>query len=337
MASQQQQSSPGRQSTASASTAPGVRPKQYTFKIVLLGESAVGKSSLVTRYARNQFDQYKESTIGAAFLTKEISLDENSTANLHIWDTAGQERYKSLAPMYYRNAAAAVVVYDITQAESFSKAKSWVKELLQQAEPSIVIALAGNKTDLSARRTVSREEGITYAESNGLLFFETSAQSGENVEDLFVKLAQKIPPANEKYRGNRADASTVTIRTRKFMTNRLLQRRQMVVDVIHPGLANVSKNDIRDKLAKVYKSDRDSIIPFGFRTQFGGGRSTGFVLIYDSFEAAQKFEPKYRLLRNNPVEEKVKVSRKQRKERKNRMKKLRGTEKVKGKKPKKDH
>ncbi|KAJ1894844.1 GTP-binding protein of the rab/ypt, partial [Kickxella alabastrina] len=122
MAGQQQQA---RQPSASAG---GVtKPKQFTFKVVLLGESAVGKSSLVTRFARNHFDQYKESTIGAAFLTKEVTLDDNITANLHIWDTAGQERYKSLAPMYYRNAAAAVVVYDITQRESFGKAKAWVQ------------------------------------------------------------------------------------------------------------------------------------------------------------------------------------------------------------------
>ncbi|KAJ1724955.1 ribosomal 40S subunit protein S24B [Coemansia erecta] len=132
------------------------------------------------------------------------------------------------------------------------------------------------------------------------------------------------------------DISSVTIRTRKFMTNRLLQRKQMVVEVIHPGLANVSKTDIRDRIAKQYKAETEAVFPFGFSTQFGGGRSTGFVLIYDSFEAAQKFEPKYRLIRQGHGS-KGQTSRKQRKERKNRLKKLRGTEKVKGKKPKKEH
>ncbi|KAJ1855460.1 GTP-binding protein of the rab/ypt [Coemansia sp. RSA 2703] len=191
-----------RQSTP-ASTGTGgsmAKPKHFTFKVVLLGESAVGKSSIVTRFARNQFDQHKESTIGASFMTKEVPIDENNVANLHIWDTAGQERYKSLAPMYYRNAAAAVVVYDITQTESFAKAKSWVQELQRQAEPSIVIVLAGNKTDLENRRTVSKEDGSAYAENASLLFFETSAQSGENIEDLFVKLAQKIPRSAEPAR-----------------------------------------------------------------------------------------------------------------------------------------
>ncbi|KAI7826716.1 ribosomal protein L23/L15e core domain-containing protein [Kickxella alabastrina] len=133
-----------------------------------------------------------------------------------------------------------------------------------------------------------------------------------------------------------ADASTVTIRTRKFMTNRLLQRKQMVVDVIHPGLANLSKDDVREKLSKLYKADKEAIFPFGFRTQFGGGRSTGFVLIYDSFEAAQKFEPKFRLVRQGHGTHGTK-SRKQRKERKNRLKKLRGTAKAgKDKKKKKE-
>ncbi|KAJ2447702.1 hypothetical protein GGF42_005374 [Coemansia sp. RSA 2424] len=132
-----------------------------------------------------------------------------------------------------------------------------------------------------------------------------------------------------------ADASSVTIRTRKFMTNRLLQRKQMVLDVIHPGLANLSKDDVREKIAKLFKADKETVFPFGFRTQFGGGRSTGFVLVYDSMESAKKFEPKFRLVRQGHGAHGT-TSRKQRKERKNRQKKLRGTEKVKGKKPKKE-
>ncbi|KAJ2877501.1 GTP-binding protein of the rab/ypt, partial [Coemansia aciculifera] len=139
------------------------RRRVHKFKVVLLGESAVGKSSLVTRFTSDQFDQYKESTIGAAFLTKVVALDASNTANLQIWDTAGQERYKSLAPMYYRNAQAAVVVYDITQAASFERAKSWIKELQRLADSGIVIALAGNKTDLADRRTVATQEGAAYA------------------------------------------------------------------------------------------------------------------------------------------------------------------------------
>ncbi|GAA5863125.1 hypothetical protein JCM3774_001429 [Rhodotorula dairenensis] len=127
----------------------------------------------------------------------------------------------------------------------------------------------------------------------------------------------------------------VTIRTRKFLTNRLLQRKQMVVDVLHPTRANVSKDELRDKLAAMYKAPKDQVIVFGFRTQFGGGKSTGFALIYDSKEAL-KFEPRYRLVRFGLAEKKERAGRKLRKERKkqvpllvSRAKKFRGTAKSK--------
>nr|AAX62458.1 ribosomal protein S24 [Lysiphlebus testaceipes] len=124
------------------------------------------------------------------------------------------------------------------------------------------------------------------------------------------------------------EGSTATIRTRKFMTNKLLCRKQMVVDVLHPGQASVKKTEIREKLAKMYKVTPDVIFVFGFQTQFGGGKSTGFALIYETLDFAKKFEPKHRLQRHQ-LYEKQKVSRKQRKERKNRMKKVRGTKKSK--------
>ncbi|KAI8994502.1 ribosomal protein L23/L15e core domain-containing protein [Pilobolus umbonatus] len=125
-----------------------------------------------------------------------------------------------------------------------------------------------------------------------------------------------------------ADASTVTIRTRKFLTNRLLQRKQMVVDVIHPGLANISRDELRSKIGKMYKADKEVVSVFGLKTHFGGGKSTGFALIYDNVESLKKFEPKYRLVRLG-LAEAPKGGRKQRKEKKNRQKKLRGTAKAK--------
>jgi len=129
----------------------------------LSGESAVGKSSLVLRFVKGQFHEYQESTIGAAFLTQTVNLDD-TTVKFEIWDTAGQERYHSLAPMYYRGAQAAIVVFDITNMDTFVRAKSWVKELQRQASPNIVIALAGNKADLAAKRMVDFEVG------NGRIF-----------------------------------------------------------------------------------------------------------------------------------------------------------------------
>ncbi|KDN34563.1 hypothetical protein RSAG8_12344, partial [Rhizoctonia solani AG-8 WAC10335] len=115
----------------------------------------------------------------------------------------------------------------------------------------------------------------------------------------------------------------VTLRTRKFITNRLLQRRQFVLDVIHPGSANVAKAELSEKLAGLYKTDKARVVTFGFKTVFGGGRSTGFGLIYDSEEAQRKFEPRYRLVRSGLEAKVEKASRKLRKERKNRAKKVR--------------
>ncbi|TKY85944.1 hypothetical protein EX895_004769 [Sporisorium graminicola] len=169
-------------------------PRQLQFKLVLLGESAVGKSSLVLRFVKDQFDDYRESTIGAAFLTQTVSLDAQTTVKFEIWDTAGQERYKSLAPMYYRNANCAVVVYDITQPSSLDKAKAWIRELQRQADPNIIIALAGNKADLaSTRRAIPTEEAEKYAQDEGLLFLETSAKDSSNVSELFTMIARKLP------------------------------------------------------------------------------------------------------------------------------------------------
>uniref|UniRef100_A0A8B9GWL8 RAB5A, member RAS oncogene family, a n=1 Tax=Astyanax mexicanus TaxID=7994 RepID=A0A8B9GWL8_ASTMX len=138
---------------------PNAGNKICQFKLVLLGESAVGKSSLVLRFVKGQFHEFQESTIGAAFLTQTVCLDD-TTVKFEIWDTAGQERYHSLAPMYYRGAQAAIVVYDITNEESFARAKNWVKELQRQASPNIVIALSGNKADLANKRAVDFQVGF---------------------------------------------------------------------------------------------------------------------------------------------------------------------------------
>ncbi|KAF0921024.1 hypothetical protein E2562_038227 [Oryza meyeriana var. granulata] len=124
-------------------------------------------------------------------------------------------------------------------------------------------------------------------------------------------------------------ATAVTLRTRKFMTNRLLSRKQFVLEVIHPGRPNVSKAELKERLSKLYEvKDANCIFVFKFRTHFGGGKSTGFGLIYDNLDAAKKYEPKYRLIRNG-LATKVEKSRKQMKERKNRAKKIRGVKKTK--------
>merc|ERR1711862_733289 len=130
--------------------------------------------------------EFQEPTIGAAFLTQTVALDD-ATIKFEIWDTAGQERYRSLAPMYYRGAAAAIVVYDITNPESFAGAKGWVKELQRRGDPNVVIALAGNKADLESRRKVEFEEAKAYAEEHGILLMETSAKNASNVKTSSLK------------------------------------------------------------------------------------------------------------------------------------------------------
>ena len=165
---------------------------------VLLGDMGAGKSSLVLRFVKGQFFEYQESTIGAAFLTQTVSVSD-ATVKFEIWDTAGQERYHSLAPMYYRGAAAATIVYDIQSPSSFERAKSWVRELQRQGNANLVMALAGNKADIAEnepeKRKVDADEAQAYADENGLFFMETSARTAANVNELFYEIARKLPRA----------------------------------------------------------------------------------------------------------------------------------------------
>ena len=167
-------------------------------KLCLLGDSGVGKSSLVLRFVSDRFDSHSTATIGASFMSKTFTVGAE-TFKYQIWDTAGQEKYKALAPMYYRGAAAAIVVYDITMENTFQSVKNWIRELQQLGPPNIVIAIAGNKCDMKDQREVTTETGLKYAESIDAVFAETSALTAHNVNEIFEAISKKLPPENAGY------------------------------------------------------------------------------------------------------------------------------------------
>lgn len=178
----------------SASAAPSrpAAPKKG-FKLVLLGDASVGKSSILMRFLQNKFSDGIETTVGAAFSTKTIE-SRNRPVKFEIWDTAGQERFRSLAPMYYRGASGAVVVYDQTNSVTFDRAQDWVRQVMAtSSNPNIVIALAANKMDLDDKKQVALEKAEAFAEREGLLLLETSAKTGKNVSRLFETIAEHLP------------------------------------------------------------------------------------------------------------------------------------------------
>eukprot|EP00656_Telonema_subtile_P032581 TRINITY_DN3580_c0_g1_i4.p1 TRINITY_DN3580_c0_g1~~TRINITY_DN3580_c0_g1_i4.p1 ORF type:complete len:212 (-),score=51.57 TRINITY_DN3580_c0_g1_i4:243-878(-) len=160
------------------------------FKVVLLGEGRVGKTSTVLRYVQDKFDDKMQATIQASFLKKVLAINQTSI-NMAIWDTAGQERFHSLGPIYYRDADGAVLVYDVTDGESFEKVKTWVKELRKMVGKNICLSIVGNKCDRERERQVSAEEGASYAESVGAVYHNTSAKLNRGIEETFFDLAKR--------------------------------------------------------------------------------------------------------------------------------------------------
>lgn len=171
---------------------PRAAPGQpHVSKLVLLGSGSVGKSSLVLRYVKDDFKSVLP-TVGCAFFTKVVELGASSL-KLEIWDTAGQEKYHSVCHLYFRGANAALLVYDVTRKESFHKAQQWLADLQKELHPGeVVVMLVGNKMDLSEQREVTFQEGKEFAESNSLLFMETSAKLNLQVSEAFSAVAQEL-------------------------------------------------------------------------------------------------------------------------------------------------
>lgn len=163
----------------------------YLFKIVLIGDSGVGKSNILSRFTRNEFSVESKSTIGVEFATRSIEI-EKKVVKAQIWDTAGQERYRAITSAYYRGAVGALLVYDVTKKETFADVEKWLAELRDHADSKIVIMLTGNKCDLQHLRSVTTQDAEIYAVKEDLLFLETSALNSVNIDAAFQKVLSVI-------------------------------------------------------------------------------------------------------------------------------------------------
>jgi len=163
----------------------------YLFKYIIIGDTAVGKSCLLLQFTDKRFQPVHDLTIGVEFGARMVTID-GKQIKLQIWDTAGQESFRSITRSYYRGAAGALLVYDITRRDTFNHLTTWLEDARQHSSSNMVIMLIGNKSDLEARRDVKKEEGEAFAREHGLVFMETSAKTAANVEEAFINTAKEI-------------------------------------------------------------------------------------------------------------------------------------------------
>ncbi|CAL9083726.1 unnamed protein product [Musa textilis] len=205
----------------------------YLFKVVLIGDSGVGKSNLLSRFTRNEFSLESKSTIGVEFATRSLTVD-GKVVKAQIWDTAGQERsvlvfsslwtkcwlvhnptfncrYRAITSAYYRGAIGALLVYDVTRHATFENVERWLKELRSHTDPNIVVMLIGNKSDLRHLVAVPTEDGEAYAERESLYFMETSALEATNVENAFAEVLTQIYRIVSKKAVEAGDDATSTV------------------------------------------------------------------------------------------------------------------------------
>ncbi|KAF9921148.1 hypothetical protein FBU30_008866 [Linnemannia zychae] len=164
----------------------------FLFKIVLIGDSGVGKSNLLSRFTRGDFNLESKSTIGVDFGARTVQVEDGKMIKAQIWDTAGQERYRAITSAYYRGAVGALLLYDITQHGTYESVSRWLSEVREHADPNIIVMMVGNKSDLRHLRSIHTEEAKGFAEENGLMFIETSALDSTNVDVAFTNLLTEI-------------------------------------------------------------------------------------------------------------------------------------------------
>lgn len=180
------------------------------YKLVFLGDQSVGKTSIITRFMYDKFDNTYQATIGIDFLSKTMYL-EDRTVRLQLWDTAGQERFRSLIPSYIRDSSVAVIVYDVTNRQSFLDTIRWIEEVRNERGSDVIIVLVGNKTDLVDKRQVSIEEGDAKSRELSVIFIETSAKAGFNIKALFRKIAAALPGMQSFSTGRQEDLVDVNL------------------------------------------------------------------------------------------------------------------------------
>ena len=168
------------------------------FKLILIGDSCVGKSNILSKYLKNEFDPNSRATVGVEFGTKNILIN-NKKIKIQIWDTAGQERYRSITSAYYKGAKGALVVYDITRKATFNNIDKWISDLKLNGDKNICIIILGNKSDLADKREVTKEEGIKKSEMFKTAFLETSALNGDNIGKAFEEIIGQITQNNKNF------------------------------------------------------------------------------------------------------------------------------------------